>query len=106
MGEQGVILKHSIHVALKRRQGVDRPPLEIYRALAGLFETGDHAQDGGFAAPARAQQGEEFAIPDLQRGAVDGDKIAKAFGKFVKFNRVIRHCFPFHCLFSFIDERL
>jgi hypothetical protein len=36
-----------------------------------LDQARDHAQDGGLAAAARAQQGDELATPDLEADIVD-----------------------------------
>ena len=38
----------------------------------GSLETRDEAEGGGLAAPARAEQREDLAPPDLERRPVDG----------------------------------
>ena len=40
-----------------------------------MFQAGDHAQRGGFAAAGRAEQGHEAALFDIQRHLLDrGDR--------------------------------
>ena len=49
-------------------------------ARARLFEAGDHAHSGGFAATRGAEQHEKFLVVDAQRLVVDADGGAPALG--------------------------
>ncbi len=75
--ERRVVLEHEADVALLRGQvrGVD--PLDLDRALVGLVEPGDDAQQRGLAAPARAQQRGELAGGDADGHVVEGDELAE-----------------------------
>ena len=50
IGVEGVGLEHHRHVAFARQQAVDRLVAEGDRALVGMVEAGDDAQQGGLAA--------------------------------------------------------
>lgn len=63
--KQRVALEHRVDPALERRQVIDRFARETDLALADLFEAGDGAQQGGFAAAGGAEQGEEFIVGNV-----------------------------------------
>ena len=46
----------------------------------GQFEAGDDPQQRGLAAAARAEQGGEFAVLDVDRDVVQRDEIAEPLG--------------------------
>ena len=75
--EQRVALEDRVHVALVRRHRLDRLALEVDVPRAGQLEAGDHAQRGGLAAPRRAEQREELALPDLEVELLDGLEVAE-----------------------------
>jgi hypothetical protein len=51
-----------------------------HRARGRLLEPGDHAQRGGLAAAAGAEQGEELALCDVEIEVVNGDQVAERLG--------------------------
>ena len=72
MGEQRITLKHHGGVATIRRQCVDPLAADQHVAAGRVFKAGDHAQDCGFAAAGRPEQGDEFARFDGEGNVVDG----------------------------------
>jgi hypothetical protein len=70
--EQGVGLEHHVDVAPVRRDVGDVLAVQPDLPPGRLLEAGDHPHGGGFAAPGRAQQGEELSLGDLQVHPVDG----------------------------------
>lgn len=64
--EQRIVLEHHADVALVRRDIVDRATGQEDFAGGGGFETGQHHQAGGLAGPGGAEQGEEFALANVQ----------------------------------------
>ena len=74
--EQRLVLKHQPEAAPVRRQRSHRPALPEY--VAGVrLQAGDDAQQGGFAAPARAQQGDDLAGACSQRNVVQHRRAAE-----------------------------
>jgi len=65
VGKQRVALEDGIDPTLERRQVIDRFARETNLAVADMFETGDGAQQGGFAAAGRAQQGKELVVGNV-----------------------------------------
>ena len=61
MREKRVALEQHADVAAMHRGSGDRRPVDEYLAAAGLHQTSDHSQAGGFAAATGAEQGDEFA---------------------------------------------
>src|SRR5205085_9151743 len=62
-GERGVLLEHDADAF--GNLAADRAAFERDAALAGLGQSGDEFQHGGFAAARRPDDGEEFAFPDV-----------------------------------------
>ncbi len=60
MREQRVRLKHHVDRPLVRRHVRHILPIEHDLPFRGLFEAGQHAQQGGFAAAGRAEQRKRF----------------------------------------------
>ncbi|MNL25737.1 hypothetical protein D3C87_1472260 [compost metagenome] len=57
-------------------------------APAGDFdEAGDHLQGGGFAAPGRAEQRNEFTFLDREVGGDHGVDFTVAFAEFFKLHK-------------------
>lgn len=65
------MLEDGVHRALVGGQVALRFAADVDLTLGGHLETGDQAQRGGLAAPARAEQREEFPVVDLQRYVAD-----------------------------------
>ncbi len=70
--EQRITLEHRVDRAAERRQAFHAFAIEADAAGAGLFETGDEAEEGGLAAAGRAEEGEEFVGVDIQGHIVKG----------------------------------
>jgi hypothetical protein len=64
---QRIALEHHRQAALCRRRLVDALAVDADLALADLFQSRDHAQHGRLAAARRADQHDEFAVPDRKR---------------------------------------
>ena len=62
--EQGVVLKDKPDIALLHRHAVDLRAADKNPAAGRVFQTGDHAQDGGFPAAAGAEQTDQFPFVD------------------------------------------
>ncbi len=82
-------LQHDSELALRRRQ-IDpcrhvehRTAGDRDQPLIGRLEAGDRAQDRGFAAAARPEQGERLARSDLERHAIDRCQVAVALAQLV-----------------------
>jgi hypothetical protein len=76
--EGGVVLEDEADVAVLRREvgGVDA--LDRDRALVGVLEAGDDAQQRRLAAAARAEQRGEPTRRDVHRDVVEGDEVPEA----------------------------
>ena len=70
VGEQGVVLKHRVHVPLVGLGVGHVLALQQHPALVGVLQPGDDAQGGGFAAARGAQQRDELPLGRLQIDAV------------------------------------
>ena len=66
-----IVLKDHGYIALFRRHVVDDAPADRDLAARDILETGDHAQQRGFAAARRADQHHEFAVLDIDIDAMD-----------------------------------
>src|SRR5215212_9897376 len=80
VGEDGVRLEHGVDGPPVWGDAAHRVPGDGDPTLRGLFETGDHAQRRGLAAPARAEQREELALVDVEREVVDRHELSEALG--------------------------
>src|SRR5262245_35209677 len=58
----GVVLEHHRTVALLRRQPIDHTIADADFAAGDVFESGDHPEQGRFAATRRPDQHDEFAV--------------------------------------------
>jgi len=70
--EERVVLEHRVDRALKRRRAPHRLTVQEDLAGAGQLKAGDHAQRGGLAAAAGAEQREELAVANLECHVVNG----------------------------------
>ncbi|ESQ67962.1 hypothetical protein PA15_0306525 [Pseudomonas aeruginosa HB15] len=89
--EQRVALEHRMHRALLRLDAGEVLAVEADLAAVRLVEAGEHAQEGGLAAPGRAEEGEEFAGVDRQADIVDGGEVAEAAGHVADLEQGGRH---------------
>jgi hypothetical protein len=78
--EEAVVLKHRVDVALVRRDALHVLATDSDEALVGLFEAGEHAQGGGLAAPAGAEQRQELTRLHVEVESIDGHHRAESFG--------------------------
>ena len=85
--KQGVLLEDHVHRAAVRGHGRDVAPLEHDAALVGHLEAGDHAQRRRLPAAARSEQGEELALADRERDALDGSDPAEALADVLERDR-------------------
>lgn len=73
------MLKYHIHITFIGRQGSDVFIVQIDTALGRSFQTGNHAQQSGFAAAGRTEQRNKFSIVNCQIERGDNDVITKFF---------------------------
>ena len=64
MGEQGIVLEYHVDIAFIRRQIGNILAVQDDPAGSRRFQTGDHAQQCGFAAAGGPQQRNEFTVVD------------------------------------------
>jgi len=82
VAEEGVVLEDEADAALAGRGVGDVFAVEVDAAVAvsvGVFEAGHDAEEGGFAAAGRAEEGDERAGGDLDLEVFEGDVAAKGF---------------------------
>ena len=82
---QRIVLKNHGDVAGHGMQLRDVLAADDDLALGDLFQSGDHAQGGAFAAARFTQQHDEFAWTDRQVEFTDDSDIAKTFDEISKF---------------------
>ena len=85
VGEEGVALEDGVDLALVGRQVGDVAAVEEDAAGVGLLEAGGQAQHGRLAAAARAEEGEELALPEPEGDVVDGPDGAEPLGDAAEF---------------------
>nr|GEX10615.1 hypothetical protein [Tanacetum cinerariifolium] len=76
---QGVGLKHHRQVALGRSDLGDLAAIKLDTAAGDVFQAGDQAQQGGFAAARRANENHELAVFHVQVDAFDDLVAIEAF---------------------------
>ena len=74
--EQRVGLEHHVDRPLVRRHAGAGPRRRPRCGPLGRLEAGDRAQQRGLAAARRAEQREELVVGDVERDAVQGDRVA------------------------------
>src|SRR3546814_619815 len=75
--EERIGLEHHVDRPLVGRHARHVPAFQQDLAPAGDFEAGQHAQQGGLAAPGGPEQGEELALVDVEGDVVDRDEVAE-----------------------------
>ena len=80
MRKQRVVLEHHVDRPLMRQHRRDVAAAKQDAALVRRLEAGEHAQQRGLAAAARAQQRKELARPDVEREPVHRAEAAECLG--------------------------
>ncbi len=68
---QGVALENHGQAPLGRGDIVGQLAANMQLAIRDVFQPGDHAQQGRFAAAGRSHEDDEFAVADIEVDAVD-----------------------------------
>ena len=93
VGKQRLVLKHQPEAAPVRGHGGQRPALPEH--VPGMrLQAGDHPQQGGLAAPARSQQGDDLAGARGQRHVRQHGSAAKLSAHPPHFQRGIGRLAP------------
>ena len=87
VGEEGVALEDGVDLALVGGQFGDVPAVQEDPAGVGPLEAGGDPQHGRLAAAARAEEGEELALLDLEADVVDGLDGAEPLGDPAEFKK-------------------
>ena len=79
VAEEGVVLEHETDFALAHMLGGYVLAVKENLAAVGVFQSGDDAQERGFAAAGRAEQGNEFAGGDVEVDVFQRVETAEVF---------------------------
>ena len=85
------MLEDHVDVAMVRRHRSDVHAAEKDPPLVGLLEAADHAKARRLPAAARPEQGEELALPDLERDGLDRLHVAEALGDRLENDSLLAH---------------
>ncbi|MNH79188.1 hypothetical protein D3C73_315060 [compost metagenome] len=97
--EQRVGLEHHVDRPLVRRHVSDVHAVEQNPPFGRPLETGEHAQQGRFARTGAAEQGEDFALMDLQGHIVHCHGFVELLGDTIDFHQhLFRLLMTFKCL--------
>ena len=77
MRKERVLLEDRVHVATMGRNVGDVFAAEKDGALVGDFEARHDPQERRLAATGRSEEGDELSLRDVERHAVDGDRVAE-----------------------------
>ena len=91
--EQGVTLENGVKWTLVRRNAGEFFPIHHDGSFIRLQESGDHAEQGGFATAGRSQQGQEFAAADIEVNIFEHLFFAEGLGKVLDIDNLINHLF-------------
>jgi hypothetical protein len=80
VGEEGIVLKHRVGLPPVRGEREHIDSIYRYFAAVGTFKTPKNPQQGGFTAPGRSQEGEEFSLLYGKMDVMQDPKIAEGFG--------------------------
>ena len=94
MREERVALKHSVDVAVIRRERINPLPGHPYFAAIGALESGDQAKQRGFSGAALAENRQEFTGSHLKRDPAQHGAIAESFGDIAN-GKQSAHCAAF-----------
>ena len=78
------MLEYHVNPALVCRHAVDAAAMQVDVSLAGLLETGNHAQHRGLAASGGAEKGKKLAAANIEIQILRRDDIAEAFPDLLK----------------------
>src|SRR5947207_12326871 len=81
MREERVALEHHADIALVRRRGEDRLPIDPEIAGGGFIEAGDGIERGALAGAGGPEKGQELAFRDFQRHVVHRNDIPEGLAK-------------------------
>ena len=87
VGEQRIALKHRVRRALVGREADHVLAVDQNPPRGRLLEAGDHPQGRRLAAAARAEQGEELPLADVQVEIAHRDQVAEVLAHAVEANR-------------------
>jgi hypothetical protein len=79
--DEGVVLEDEVDGATVGGEGGDVLVFDDDVAGVAVLEAGDHAEEGGLAAAAGAQEGEELAAADVERDVVGGGDVAEVLDR-------------------------
>ena len=79
MREEGVALEHGVDRAAVGRQARDVPPAQDHLALVGQLQARHDAQQGGFPAAGRPQDGDELAASHGEGHVAENFGVIEAF---------------------------
>lgn len=88
MRKKRKVLEDQVDRSLVRWSSGDVNPVEQNCPGGGLLEPGDHPQQSGFAATARAEKGEKLTAMNVERDAIDRREIGKSLARFANLNGV------------------
>ena len=77
MRKKGIALEHGVHRALVRRDIRDVLAVDADLALVCLSETGQQTEHCGLSAARRAEDGDEFALLDIDAYIVKDALVAE-----------------------------
>ncbi|MCY1496477.1 hypothetical protein D9M68_304120 [compost metagenome] len=80
MREESEVLEHEADATLMRRYGVDALAVKQDAAAVRILETGDHAQQGGFARAARSEKRDIGVARQCEVDAIESTHLAKGLG--------------------------
>jgi len=90
--KQGVGLEHHVDRPLVGRHIGDVHTVEVDTTFGWTLETGEHAQQGGFARTRTAEQGEDLAFLDFQGHIVHGNRLVELLRDPVDFDQHLLRC--------------
>jgi hypothetical protein len=80
VGEQLLVLEHHPDPAAVGGNGGEVPAVEAHGTRLGSDETGDHAQQGALATARRPEQGDDLAVADGERDAIEDHRAGERDG--------------------------
>ncbi len=92
MAEEGVMLEDETDAAGGRRDVPCGHAVADDVSAVGCFESGDDAKERRFAAAGRAEQGDEFAVIDVERDAVEDARARVGFMDVFDLNAHVGCC--------------
>ena len=99
MGEERVFLEYGVDLPLMRGDALHIRAVDIDLARIGGDKARDDAEQSGLAAAGGAEQGQKFAVPDIEADVIEGEIAAVILGDVLQFDEffVLFHIVPPHC---------